>query len=133
MDHIAQPGLLWAFWIGFIVFVLFLVALQMPRVSRVWLSWLPSLLRNYIQPYFEPPPAVHPHLPDPNELPDAEDMPIYEQVPLAIMRSFLSAWHGVEDVKHYFSRLVITFFLFAIVVIGLLSILLAIQGVILRL
>ena len=125
---LSHPELPWTFWAGFSAVVLFLSVLQIPRVSRVWLSWLPTLLQNHIRYYFNPPPAVHPDVSDPNKLPNAEDVPIEQRIPLMITRIFLSAEHGIKDVEHYLKRFTIAFLIFCAVMLVVVAITAAIQA-----
>jgi hypothetical protein len=53
--------------VGAVVMLLVLLVLQTRRASRFWLRAFPLVLRNRISPYFEPRPAIHSHLPNPDE------------------------------------------------------------------
>ena len=46
----------------------FVLVLQTRRISRIWLRWIPRTLRETLNPYFDPPPSIHPEIPDPNEI-----------------------------------------------------------------
>ncbi len=50
------------------VLLAFTLTLQTRRISRVWLRWIPRTVREPLSAYFDPPPSVHPNLPDPNEI-----------------------------------------------------------------
>jgi hypothetical protein len=93
--------------------------LQTRRASRFWLRGLPGVLRNRISSYFEPRPAVHPYLPNPDEIQLQDDAPAYGRFATNILRAVLSALHGIEDAEFYFTRLAISFFLEAFVFLAL--------------
>ena len=102
------------------VMLLLLLILQTRRASRLWLRALPRCLRDRLDPFFEPPPAVHPHLLNPDEIPIIEDdAPAYERSAATILRAYFSALHGIQDVNFYLGRVVISFIFEALVLLAL--------------
>lgn len=91
------------------------LTLQTRRVSRVWLRWLPRALRESIGSYFDPPPVVHPHLPDPSEVGVEDDASPQDERAASVVRAVLSFGHGLKDAEHYVLRFAIAFFVVAIV------------------
>jgi len=97
-----------------------LLILQTRPASRLWLRVFPHYLRNRLNPYFDPPPRVHPHLLNPDEIPIIEDdAPAYERSAATILRAYLSALHGIEDVNFYLGRFAISFIFEGLVLLAL--------------
>ena len=111
-----------AVMLGFIIF------LQTRRVSSIWLRWLPRLLREFIGSYYDPPPVVHPELKllDPNKVQVPDDALPLDESAARVIRAGLSFLHGVWDARFYFNRLIITFFLVAIVALAALVVLIGV-------
>ncbi len=72
--------------------------------------------------YFDPPPAVHPEVPDPNKIEVDHDASREEKAAAGVVRAVLSAAHGLKDAEHYFLRLFITFFLLVAVILVALAV-----------
>ncbi|MBF6570987.1 MAG: hypothetical protein IVW54_19145 [Candidatus Binataceae bacterium] len=85
------------------------VALQTRHISRLWLRWIPRPLRELIRPYFDPPPAIHPDVPDPNEIGGDEDVAGSGKIAARGLRILLSAAHGLHDFEHYLVRFIVAF------------------------
>jgi hypothetical protein len=100
-----------------------LLILQTRRASRLWLRVSPRFLRARLDPFFEPRPAVHPHLPDPNEIQVEDDAPVHERLAATIMRAYTSALHGIGDVNFYIERFAISFIFEGLVLLALLLVL----------
>jgi hypothetical protein len=95
------------------------LVIQTRRISRIWLRWLPSKLRGLVDPHFDPPPSVHPGIPDPNKI-EVEAL-LGEKFAAAGGRILLSAMHGVRDLEHYIARFTIAFVVISVVLIVLLA------------
>jgi len=106
--------------------LMLIVMLQTRRVSRVWLRWLPKGLRESIAGYFDPPPAVHPDVPDPNEIEVDSDASPQDKRGAAVVRVVLSFAHGLRDLEHYLLRFTIAFLVAALVALAFFSVLVAI-------
>lgn len=98
---------------GAAVLLGFVFLLQTRRISRIWLRWIPLTLRGTISPYFDPPPSIHPDVPDPNEIELEEDALLHEKIGAGGLRILLSAAHGLHDFEHYLRR----FFIALVVVV----------------
>ena len=92
--------------------------LQTRRVSRVWLRWLPRALRGSIGPYFDQPPAIHPQLPDPDEVEVEHNASPKDKLAASVVRAVLSFGYGLLDAGHYVLRFVIAFLVTAIVALA---------------
>ena len=101
------------------VMLLVLLVLQTRWASRLWLRAFPRILRNRLSPYFEPRPAVHPHLLDPNQIQVEDDAPAHERTAAYVARAVFSALHGMEDVEFYLGRFIISFFFETFVLLAL--------------
>lgn len=86
------------------------------RVERAG-RWLPRTLRGSIGSYFDPP-AVHPQLPDPNEVELDDDASAQDKLAASVVRAALSFGHGLFDARHYVLRFVIAVFLTTIGVLA---------------
>ena len=102
--------------------------LQTRRVSRVWLRWLPRVLRQSIGSYFDPPPAVHPQLPDPDDVEVRHDASPRDKLAASVIRAVLSFGHGLLDAGHYLLRFVITFLVATSVTLAALAVLFGIMS-----
>lgn len=100
----------------------FTLIAQTRRISRIWLLWVPKKLREVLDPYFDPPPSVHPDVPDPNEIELEEDAVLREQIAAGGLRILLSAAHGFHDFEHYLLRFFIAFVAVAIVTFALIAV-----------
>ena len=85
------------------------LALQTRHISRLWLRWIPLPLREIIGPYFDPPPPIHPDVPDPNQIDVDEDAADSGKIAAHALRILLSAAHGLHDLEHYLVRFVVAF------------------------
>jgi hypothetical protein len=74
---------------GAAVLIAFVFVLQTRRISRIWLRWIPQTLRETISPYFDPPPSIHPDVPDPNEIEPEEDAAPREKIAAGGLRILL--------------------------------------------
>jgi hypothetical protein len=108
--------------------LMLILMLQTRRVSRVWLRWLPKGLRESIGGYFDPPPAVHPDVPDPNEIEVGSDASRQDERGAAMVRAVLSFAHGLTDAEHYVVRFTIAFVVAAIAALVLIAVLVAIRS-----
>lgn len=99
--------------------LLLIFILQTPRVSRVWLRWLPASLSAMIEAYFDAPPALHPDVPDPNQITADADAASHDQRIAAVLRHLFSFAHGLRDVEHYLIRFAIAFVIAAAGVLAL--------------
>jgi hypothetical protein len=97
------------------------LVIQTRRISRIWLRWLPSKLRGLVDPFFDPPPSVHPGTPDPNKIEVEDEALLGEKFAAAGGRIVLSAMHGVRDLEHYFARFTIAFVVISVVLVVLLA------------
>ena len=52
-----------------------------------------------------------------------DDAPAHERAAANILRAVFSALHGIEDAEFYFTRLIISFFLEAFVLLALFTVL----------
>jgi hypothetical protein len=95
------------------------LALQTRHISRLWLRWIPQPLRELIGPYFDPPPAIHPDVPDPNEIEVDEDVAGFGKIAARGLRVLLSAAHGLHDFQHYLVRFIVAFVAAAIALLVL--------------
>ena len=107
---------------GAAVLLAFELLLQTRRISRIWLRWIPRALRETISPYFDPPPNVHLHVPDPNEIELEEDAVLHEKIGASGLRILLSAVHGLHDFEHYLLRFFIAFVAVVIVTVALVAV-----------
>jgi hypothetical protein len=105
-----------------VVLIAFVFVLQTRRISRIWLRWLPRTLREMMSPYFDPPPSIHPDVPDPNEIELEEDAELREKISAGGLRILLSAAHGLHDFEHYLRRVFIAFFAVVIVTFALIAV-----------
>jgi hypothetical protein len=103
--------------------MLVLLVLQTHRASRLWLRAFPRVLCNRISPYFDPRPAIHPNLPNPDEIQAENDAPAHERSAANILRAVFSALPGMEDAEFYLTRLAISFFVEVFVLRALLIVL----------
>jgi|SRR5580700_6723377 hypothetical protein len=78
-----------------------LLVMRTRSASRLWLRAFPRVLRNRIIPYLEPSPAVHPHLPSPDEIQVGDDA--YERSATNIRRAVFSTF-TVSRIPNYISR-----------------------------
>jgi hypothetical protein len=102
--------------------------LQTRRVSRVWLRWFPRALRESIGSYFDPPPSVHPHLPDPGDVEVDDDASTQDKRAASVARAVLSFGHGLQDAEHYVLRFAIAFFVTAIVTLAAVAVVVGIMS-----
>jgi hypothetical protein len=107
---------------GAAVLIAFVFVLQTRRISRIWLRWIPQTLRETISPYFDPPPSIHPDVPDPNEIELEEDAAPREKIAAGGLRILLSAAHGIHDFEHYLLRFFIAFVAVVIVIFVLIAV-----------
>ncbi len=107
---------------GAAVLIAFVFVLQTRRISRIWLHWIPQTLRETISPYFDPPPSIHPDVPDPNEIELEEDAAPREKIAAGGLRILLSAAHGLHDFEHYLLRFFIAFVAVVIVIFALIAV-----------
>lgn len=103
------------------VLLAFVFLLQTRRISRIWLRWIPRALRETISPYFDPPPVIHPDVPDPNQIELEEDAVLREKIGAGGLRILLSAAHGLQDFEHYLLRFFIAFVAAVIVTFTLIA------------
>jgi hypothetical protein len=94
----------------------FIFMLQMRCVSRIWLRRIPRMLRATISPYFDPPPIIHPGVPDPNEIGLDKNASPREKIAAAGFRILFSAAQGFHDFEHYLLRFFIAFVAAVIVI-----------------
>ena len=104
------------------------LALQSRRISHLWLRWIPSTVREPISPYFDPPPSVHPGLPDPNKIEIEHDAERREKIAACSLRILLSAAHGLHDLEHYLLRFFIAFVVVLLMTLALLALMAAITS-----
>ncbi len=97
------------------------LTLQTRRISHVWLRWIPRTVSQRISPYFEPPPRVHPHVPDPNKSEIEHDAERQEKIAASSLRILLSAAHGLHDLEHSLLRFFIAFVVALIMMLALLA------------
>jgi hypothetical protein len=100
----------------------FIFVLQTRRISRIWLRWIPRMLRATISPYFDPPPIIHPGIPDPNEIELDKDASPSEKIAAAGYRILFSAAQGFHDFEHYLLRFFIAFVAAVIVMFALIAV-----------
>jgi hypothetical protein len=104
------------------VLLAFIFMLQTQRISRIWLRWLPRTLRATISPSFDPPPIIHPGVPDPNEIELDKDASPREKIAAAGFRILFSAAQGFHDFEHYLLRFFIAFIAAVIVMFALIAV-----------
>ena len=80
------------------------------------------MLRAPITPYFEPPPIIHPGVPDSNEIELDEDASPREKIAAAGFRILFSAAQGFHDFEHYLLRFFIAFVAAVIVIFALIAV-----------
>ena len=103
------------------VLLAFTLTLQTRRISRVWLRWIPRTVREPLSAYFDPPPSVHPNLPDPNEIEIDDDAERREKIAASSLRILPSAAHGLHDLEHYLFRFFIAFVVALLMTLALLA------------
>ncbi len=99
------------------------LGLQSRRISRIWLRWIPRTLREFLDPYFDRPPSVHPDVPDPNEIEVEDDAARREKIAAGSLSVLLSAAHGMHDLEHYLIRFFIAFVGTVFIVLALIALL----------
>jgi hypothetical protein len=107
---------------GAAVLLAFVLVLQTRRIGRIWLRWIPRTLRETISSYFDPPPSIHPDVPDPNEIELEEDAAPSEKIAAGGLRILLSAAHGLHDFEHYLLRFFLAFVAAVILIFALIDV-----------
>jgi hypothetical protein len=97
------------------------LVLQSRRISDVWLHWIPRTVREPISLYFDPPPSVHPNLPDPNKMKSSRTQSAARKIAASSLRILLSAAHGLHDLEHYLLRFFIAFVVALLMMLALLA------------
>jgi hypothetical protein len=108
VEVVVNPAIALTVLIAGVLLALTLV-LQTRHISRLWLRWIPRPLREIIRPYFDPPPAIHPHVPDPNQIEVDEETAGSGKIAARGLRILLSAAHGLHDLEHYLVRFIVAF------------------------
>jgi hypothetical protein len=87
----------------------------------MWLRWIPRKLRGTISQYFDPPPIIHPGVPDPNEIGLDKNASPREKITATGFRVLFSAAQGFHDFEHYLLRFFIAFVAAVIVIFALIA------------